>query len=71
MAQHIACPVCKTDIPFDVRMLLEGKSFICPKCNCSICIDMSSKPVVEDAMHKYDELMKRNSDIPSFSKKFE
>jgi transcription initiation factor IIE alpha subunit len=54
--QQLPCPVCNTKIPFDVKQLLAGVHFVCPNCCASFGISVESKPIVEEAMRKLDEL---------------
>jgi hypothetical protein len=56
--QVIACPVCSTKIPFDANQLMIGVKFQCPnqQCDASIGLAMESKPVVEEALEKFNEM---------------
>ena len=55
---HIACPLCSTKIPFDVKELMKGVKFQCPnsECDASIGLAEQSKEVVEKTMEKFEEL---------------
>jgi len=54
--QIIECPNCKTPIYFDVNGLMQGVSFTCSNCNCSISMASSSSQVVKKTMNKFEEL---------------
>ncbi len=56
--QAIPCPVCTTKIPFDATQLMQGVKFKCPneQCDASIGLSMESKPLVESAMEKLNEI---------------
>ncbi len=58
----IACPVCGTRIPFEVKTLLAGISFTCPntECNSSIGLTPESTPIVEQTIEKL-ELLKKST----------
>jgi transcription initiation factor IIE alpha subunit len=55
-SQSIPCPTCQTPIPFDSHELLKGTQFACPKCQAVIGLAPESRPVVEEAMQKFDDL---------------
>jgi transcription initiation factor IIE alpha subunit len=59
--QQLPCPVCGTKIPFDTKQLLAGVQFVCPNCQSSIGLAMESKPLVENAMKKLEELKQSSS----------
>jgi hypothetical protein len=52
----ISCPVCHTPIPFNAQSLLAGVSFSCPSCFASVGLSQESKPIVEKAINKLEEL---------------
>jgi hypothetical protein len=54
--QQLPCPVCSTKIPFDAKQLIAGVQFVCPNCQSSIGLAYESKPLVEDALKKLEEL---------------
>ena len=56
--QNIPCPVCNTKIAFVATQLMQGMRFHCPNelCDASIGIAIESKPVVEEAMDKLNEI---------------
>lgn len=54
----IPCPVCKTNIPFDVNQLLAGVQFTCPNCLAVIGLSKESAPKVEETIKKLKELEK-------------
>nr|WP_319569867.1 hypothetical protein [uncultured Draconibacterium sp.] len=54
--QQIPCPVCNTKIPFDTKQLIAGIQFSCPNCQASVGLSQESKPLVEEAMKKFEEL---------------
>lgn len=57
--QQIPCPVCSTMIPFDSRQLLLGVNFECRNCHVTIGLAPESKPIVEQAVQKFDGTIKR------------
>lgn len=59
--QSIPCPVCGTKIPFDTRQLLLGVQFVCSNCQSAIGLANESKPIVEEAMEKFDKMKARLS----------
>lgn len=61
--QQIACPVCKTPIQFDTKQLLAGVQFTCHNCHSSIGLSLESKPMVEEAMKKFEELKQSTSQL--------
>ncbi len=54
--QTLPCPVCGTKIAFDTRELLKGVKFKCSNCDSAIGLADESRPLVQDAMDKFDEL---------------
>ena len=54
--QTIPCPVCKTNIHFDVQSLLKGIKFSCTNCGSSIGLAEESKPLVQLANDKFEIL---------------
>lgn len=54
--QQLPCPVCSTQIPFDTKQLIAGVQFQCPNCQSVVGLSMESKPLVEDAMKKLEEI---------------
>lgn len=54
--QQIPCPACTTMVPFDARQLLLGVNFECPNCHASIGLAADSKPIVEKAVKKLDDI---------------
>ena len=56
--QVIPCPVCQTKIPFDPIQLMQGVQYACPNINCDAVIGLAqeSKPTVEAAMDKFNEM---------------
>ena len=54
--QTIPCPVCKTDIYFDVKSLLSGNQFTCTNCGSAIGLAEESKPLVKNANDKFESL---------------
>ena len=54
--QSIPCPDCKTNIPFNLGLLIQGKMFTCPNCGAKIGIARDSVSTVKEAKHKFDEL---------------
>lgn len=54
----IPCPVCKTAIPFDLKILLQGGSFACPNCAALVSMQEESIEMAKDAVVKFEELKK-------------
>jgi uncharacterized paraquat-inducible protein A len=52
--QHIPCPQCRTQIPFDVLELLGGKTVQCPNCKSTIGLGDGEKPDVEEEIEKLE-----------------
>jgi transposase-like protein len=59
--QSLPCPVCQTQIVFDVNGLLRGEKYTCPNCNSSIGLGEESKSSVQEAMDKFNEAKKNTS----------
>lgn len=55
-AQAIPCPVCSTKIAIDVKLLLQGVQFTCSNCHATIGLSHNSKPLVENAIDKMEQL---------------
>ena len=60
--QALPCPVCQTEIVFDVNGLLQGEKYTCPNCNSSIGLGEESKSTVQEAMEKFRHMKKNLSD---------
>ena len=60
--QTIPCPICATKIPFDTQQLLQGKQFTCPTCLAVIGLSTESRGIVEETMHKLDDLKHKLSE---------
>ena len=60
--QSLPCPVCQTQIVFDVNGLIRGEKYTCPNCNSSIGLGEESKSSVKEAMDKFEDLKKKLSD---------
>jgi len=54
--QKIPCPQCKTDIHFDVTILLQGGGFSCKTCGAVISIASDSMSVAQETYKKYESL---------------
>ena len=54
--QNINCPDCGTKIPLDINLLLQGKSFPCPKCSIEIQLQSNSVDTVKSAMSSFEAL---------------
>ncbi|RKR83710.1 hypothetical protein BDD43_3924 [Mucilaginibacter gracilis] len=54
--QKIPCPICNATILFDVKQLLMGIQFGCPNCHASVGLASESKELVQQTMHKIEEL---------------
>lgn len=54
--QTLPCPVCNTKIPFDAKQLLMGVQFTCSNCQATIGLANESKPIVESALHKFEQV---------------
>lgn len=48
--QYIPCPVCKTQIPIDLHLLVQGMQFSCPNCQAAIGLSTESRPIVNEAV---------------------
>lgn len=48
--QYIPCPVCKTQIPIDLHLLVQGVQFSCPNCQAAIGLSAESRPIVNEAV---------------------
>ena len=61
---EMPCPVCQTKIPIDTKALLTGSKFTCPnpQCEASIGLAAESRPLVNDAIEKLDEIKKNASE---------
>ncbi|HEU4717323.1 MAG TPA: hypothetical protein VFU15_05810 [Bacteroidia bacterium] len=66
----IPCPDCKTPIPFDPRMLIQGAQFSCPKCKAFLGLASESKEIVRESLDKFDkmksEVLKAKGDTTGF-----
>lgn len=56
--QRIPCPVCRTQIPVDLHLLIQGVQFSCPNCFASIGLAPESQPVVSEAVENLEKLKK-------------
>jgi len=54
--QKVECPICKSPIFFNVRMLLAGSSFNCNNCNASISLRKESTQTVKKTMEEFETL---------------
>ena len=56
--QHLPCPVCQTDIPFNTEQLLLGHQFRCPNpaCEASIGLAAESKDAVSQTIEKFNDI---------------
>lgn len=52
----IACPVCNTNLVYDVYGLLAGQSYRCPNCSAVLSLANESQGVLADTMEKYEAL---------------
>lgn len=57
--QQIPCPVCNTLITFDAKQLILGTNFRCPGCHTNIGLANDSRPIVEQALQKLDDSLKK------------
>jgi predicted RNA-binding Zn-ribbon protein involved in translation (DUF1610 family) len=58
----VPCPVCSTKIPIDVKLLIQGTKFTCPNCHAAIAIEHTSKPLLQDAIDKMEQLKNKIGD---------
>lgn len=57
--QSLPCPVCNTQIPFDLQQLIRGARFACSNCGATIGIAADENaPKIEDRFEKFNELKK-------------
>ena len=61
--QSISCPICNTAIPFEINPLLQGERFKCPKCEATISLLTESRPQVQNAIDKLNNI-KQSNDLP-------
>ena len=66
--QYIPCPVCRTQIPIDLHLLIQGVQFSCPNCQAAIGLASESRSVVSEAIHHAivsasDSLMDKNEGL--------
>lgn len=54
--QRIPCPVCRTQIPVDLHLLIQGVQFSCPNCFASIGLTPESRTVVNEAVNNFEKL---------------
>ncbi len=54
--QKIPCPVCSTQIPFEVSALLKGVKFACPNCQAMIGMAPESMDMAKNAIEQYEQL---------------
>ena len=52
--QYIPCPVCKTQIPIDLHLLVQGVQFSCPNCQAAIGLSAESRPIVNEAVDNFE-----------------
>lgn len=55
--QTIPCPVCKSPIIFDPKLLIQGKKFSCGACGGAVGIAQESLEQVKNASHHYEALL--------------
>ena len=56
--QYIPCPVCRTQIPIDLHLLIQGVQFSCPNCQAAIGLASESRSVVSEAVDNFEKLKK-------------
>ena len=54
--QYIPCPICKTQIPIDLHLIIRGVQFTCPNCQIAIGFTSESRPVVSEAVDNFEKL---------------
>lgn len=54
--QKIPCPQCKTDIHFDVTILLQGGGFSCKTCSSVVSIASDSMSEAKNVYKTYESL---------------
>ena len=52
--QYIPCPVCKTQIPIDLHLLVPGMLFSCANCQAAIGLSTESRPIVNEAVDNFE-----------------
>ncbi len=57
MQTQMGCPDCGTAIPLDTRLLLSGRSFICPQCHLSVALATGSRRQVQTAVQSFERLV--------------
>ena len=65
--QTIPCPVCKTGIPFETKLLLQGVKFTCPNPGCDAAISLAdeSKELVQKTVETFEAAKGRISAPPA------
>lgn len=56
MQTQMGCPDCGTAILLDTRLLLSGRSFMCPKCHLSVALATGSQRQVQTAVQGFERL---------------
>ncbi|KAF0809544.1 hypothetical protein A167_01615 [Alcanivorax sp. S71-1-4] len=56
MQTQMGCPDCGTAILLDTRLLLSGRSFMCPQCHLSVALAGGSRRQVQTAVQGFDRL---------------
>jgi hypothetical protein len=58
MSHHLSCPVCRSQIPIDLRLLAQGGAFRCPSTTCQavIGLDRGSLATFSGALSRYERL---------------
>ncbi len=55
----IKCPVCVNDeIIIDLKVMLNGGSFLCPNCQSSINLAPKSKETLQKGVEEYENIVK-------------
>ena len=72
--QTLACPVCKSQIPFILSELLRGERFTCPGCSAIVSLSTESRQTLQSVTDEFDRILHHQpfmeNDLPSVGQNF-
>jgi ribosomal protein L37AE/L43A len=54
--KNIACPNCKKNIPFDVKALMTGITFVCTTCGFEITLSAKRKEIAPKSIEELNRI---------------
>lgn len=72
--QTLACPVCKSQIPFILSELLRGERFTCPGCSAIVSLSTESRQTLQSVTDEFDRILHHQTfmgnELPSVAHNF-